>query len=246
MSKRQEIRARRQRQRLTNRLIVIGVMVVGVALIVMAIILPGIQQAQAANALATNVAKTPVVEVSPQPIAAQVDGTHLGDPNAPVKVDVYEDFRCSACLYYTQNFEPVIIQNYADTGKVYYSFHNYIVIDNYDNTDASRRSANAAMCAAEQGLFWEYHGTLYANQITESASLFTDERLRKMAENVGLDLTKFDACYQAKKYDSIVKDDIAKGQALGVSGTPSIYVNGVLVSQFDQVATAIENALAGK
>ena len=246
MSKRQEIRARRQRQRLINRLLVIGAMVVGVALIVMAIILPGIQQAQAANALATNVAKTPVVTVSPQPIAARVDGTHLGDPNAPVKVDVYEDFRCSACLYYSQNFEPAIIQNYVNTGKVYYSYHTYIVIDNYDKTDASRRSANAAMCASEQGMFWEYHETLFANQITESASLFTDERLRQMAENVGLDLTKFDACYQAKKYDGTIKEDIAKGQALGVSGTPSIYVNGVLVNQFDQVGTAIENALAGK
>ena len=90
---------------------------------------------------------------------------HLGDPNAPVKVDVYEDFRCSACLYYTQNVEPQIIQNYVETGKVYYTYHFFIVIDGNDGTDASYRSANAALCAGEQGHFWDYHDTLYANQI---------------------------------------------------------------------------------
>lgn len=246
MSKRQEVRARRQRQRLINRLFVVGAMVLGVALIVFAIVLPGIKQAQAANALATNVAKTPVVAVTSTQIAAQVDGTHLGDPNAPVKVDIYEDFRCSACLYYSQNFEPTVIQDYVVTGKVYYSFHSFIVIDGHDKTDASRRSANAAMCASEQGLFWDYKETLFSNQITESATLFTDDRLRKMAENVGLDMTKFEACYQAKKYDSTVKDDIARAYALGASFTPSLYVNGVLVEQFDQIGLAIENALAGK
>jgi protein-disulfide isomerase len=246
MSKRHEIRARRQRQRLVNRLLVIGAVVLGVGLIAMAVILPGIQKAQAANALATNAAQTPVVQVTPRVITAQVNGTSLGDPNAPVKVDVYEDFRCSACMYYTQKYEPTVIQNYVDTGKVYYTYHSFIVIDGGDGTDASYRSANAAMCASEQGLFWEYHDTLFANQVTESATLYTDARLITMAENIGLDMTKFNQCYQAKKYASTVKNDISEGQTLGVNGTPSIFVNGTLVSSFDQTATAIDNALSGK
>jgi protein-disulfide isomerase len=175
-----------------------------------------------------------------------VDGLHLGDPNAPVKVDVYEDFRCSACKYYTQNFETQIIQTYVETGKIYYTFHSFIVVDGNDGTDASYRSANAAMCAAEQGYFWDYHDTLFANQVTEDASLFTDERLVIMAQNLNLDMTAFNQCFQEDRYASDIQNDISQGQSLSITGTPSIFVNGTLIQSFDQLSTVIDAALAGK
>ena len=167
-------------------------------------------------------------------------------PMPRLKVDVYEDFRCSACLAYTQTVEPQILQNYVETGKIYYTYHFFIVIDSNDGTDASYRAANAALCAGEQNHFWDYHDTLYANQITESASLFTDARLVTMAENLKLDMTAFNQCYQAKKYAGQVKADIAQGQTLNITGTPSIFVNGTLVSNFENTGQAIDTALAGK
>ena len=177
---------------------------------------------------------------------AKVDGTHLGDPNAPVKVVAYEDFRCSSCLSYTENIEPTIIQNYVDTGKVYYTYAFFLVIDSNDGTDASRRAANAALCAAAQNKFWPYHDTLYANQITESADWFTDTRLTKMAQDVGLDMTAFNQCYQAKKYDGEITTSINEAIALKATGTPSITVNGQLIPDFTTVTQDIDNALAGK
>ncbi len=249
MSKRQEIRERRHREQIRNRIIVIGLVVVGALLVTFALIMPSINSATAAaNATKTaeNATPLPVVTITPRVFTTKVDGVHLGDPNAPVKLDEYADFRCSACLYYFQNVEPPIIQNYVETGKVYYTFHIYIVIDGHDGTDASLRSANAAMCASEQNRFWDYHDTLFANQITEDASLFTDARLVNMAENLKLDMTAFNQCYQAKKYDSVVQNDISKAQSLNVSGTPSIFINGTLVSDFTQTAQAIDSALAGK
>ncbi len=184
MSKRQEIRERRRREQVRNRIIVIGLVVVGALLVTFVLIMPSINTATtAANATKTaeNATPLPVVTIAPRVWNTQVDGVHLGDPNAPVKVDAYEDFRCSACMYFSQNDEPQIIQNYVETGKAYLTYHFFIVIDNNDGTDASYRSANAALCASEQNRFWDYHDTLYANQITESASLFTDARLIKMA-----------------------------------------------------------------
>jgi len=245
MSKRQEIRQRRQRERTRNRILVISLVAVGALLVAFAFIRPMVLKTQA-TASATQAS---VISITPKAITAQVNGVHLGDPNAPVKVDVYEDFRCSVCLYYTQNYEPQIIQTYVDTGKVYYTFHSYIVIDGNDGTDASYRSANAALCAAEQGRFWDYHDTLYANQTSEDASLFTDERLVTMAQNLNLDMTAFNQCYQAKKYASDINNDISQAHSLNLSGTPSILVNGTLVqiqNSFDIVATTIETALAGK
>ena len=248
MSKRQEIRDRRRREQLRNRIIVILMVIVGAMLITFALILPSIKNATAAaNATKTaeNASPVPVVTITPRVFSTKVDGVHLGDPNAPVKVDTYEDFRCSACLFYSQNTEHQVIQNYVETGKVYYTYHFYLVIDQ-DGTDASYRSANAALCASEQGRFWDYHDTLYANQITESASLFTDARLIKMAENLKLDMTAFNQCFQAKKYAGIVRSDVSLGQSLGVNGTPSIFVDGKLVSNFSLTTQAIDTALAGK
>ena len=120
------------------------------------------------------------------------------------------------------------------------------MIDNYDGSDASYRSANAALCAGEQSRFWDYHDTLYANQITESASLFTDARLVTMAENLKLDMTAFNQCYQAKKYASVVQKDIAQAQSLTIHSTPSFTVNGKLVANYSQLAQTIDAALAGQ
>ncbi|HEY5270220.1 MAG TPA: thioredoxin domain-containing protein [Anaerolineales bacterium] len=245
MSKRQEIRQRRQRERTRNRILVILMVAAGALLIAFAFIRPLILNTQAT----ANATQVPVISITPRAINTTVNGVHLGDPNALVKVDVYEDFRCSACLNYTQNFEPQIIQIYVDTGKVYYTFHSFIVIDGNTGSDASNRSAKAAMCAAEQGHFWDYHDTLYANQVSEDASFFTDERLVAMAQNLYLDMTAFNQCYQAKKYAPDIQNDISQAHSLNLTFTPSILVDGTIVQiqqSFDDVSTAIDAALAGK
>ncbi len=249
MSKRQEIRDRRRREQIRNRIIVIVAVVVVALLVTFALIIPSMNTARtaaAATQAAANATPVPVITITPRVFKANVNGTHLGDPNAPVKLDAYEDFRCSACLYYTQNIEPLVIKNYVETGKVYYTYHFFIVIDGNDGTDASTRSANAALCANEQGHFWDYHDTLYANQITESASLYTDARLTTMAENLKLDMTAFNTCYAAKKYASVVQADITQGEKLNISGTPSIFVNGTQVADFRNTTQSIDTALAGK
>jgi protein-disulfide isomerase len=242
MSKRQEIRQRRQRERTRNRILVIFLVAAGALLIAFAFIRPMILKTQA-TASAT---QAPVISITPEVINAKVDGLHLGDPNAPVKIDVYEDFRCVACLNYTQSYEPQIIQTYVETGKVYYTFHSFIVIDGNDGTNASYQSANAAMCAAEQGRFWDYHDTLFANQVTESASLFTDERLVIMAQNLNLDMTAFNQCFQAKRYATEIQNDISQARTLNLTFTPSILVDGTLIKSFDQLSSVIDAALAGK
>ncbi len=245
MSKRQEIRQRRQKERTRNRILVIVLVAAGALLIAFAFIRPLILSSQAT----ANATQNPVVVITPETFTTQVNGVHLGDPNAAVKVDVYEDFRCSVCLYYTQNYEPKIIQTYVDAGKVYYTYHSFIVIDGNDGTDASYRSANAALCSGEQGRFWDYHATLFANQISEDASLFTDARLVTMAQNLNLDMTAFNQCYQAKKYAADIQADISQAHTLNLTGTPSILVDGKLVQiqqSFDEVLAAIDAALAGK
>jgi protein-disulfide isomerase len=119
-------------------------------------------------------------------------------------------------------------------------------MDSYDNSSTSYQAANAALCAAEQGHFWDYHDTLYANQVTEDASLFTDERLIAMAQNLNLDMTIFNKCFQEKRYATDIQNDNSQAQSLNLTFTPSILVDGTLIKSFDQLSTAIDTALAGK
>lgn len=238
MSKRQEIkesRRKRQKRQRTITLAVIGVIVVAVVGLI------AVQSIRAANApVGTIVQITPVAY-------PDAKGTSMGNPNATVKIDIYEDFRCSGCLYFTENIEPEIIKNYVETNKVYYTYHFFIVIDLNDGSNASHQAANAALCAAAQNRFWDYHAILYANQTSEDASLFSDARLIAMAKNLNLDMTSFNRCFQQHQYSAQIEKDMAQGQSLNVSFTPSIFVNGVLVqSDYNSISKAIDAALAGK
>jgi len=249
MSKRKEMRDRRRREQALKRILTIAV-VVGVALgMTFLLILPSLREARnsaSATQTALNATPIPIIAITPQSFSVKVDGRHLGDPNAPVKVDAYEDFRCSACLAYTQTIEPQIIKDYVETGKIYYTYRIYLVVDSNDKTDASYRSANAALCAGDQNRFWDFHDTLYTNQVTESASLFTDDRLTGMARNLGLDMTAFDQCFRSGTHAGEIQADTNQAGAEGVHSTPSIFVDGALIQSWQRTAAAIDQALAGK
>lgn len=237
-SRRQEIiegrRKRQQRQR-TITLAIIGVIVVVIA---------GLIASPTIFAAVTPVGN--IIQITPVAYP-NAKGTSMGDPNAPVKIDAYEDFRCSACEYYTLNIKPEIIKNYVATNKVYYTYHFFIVINSNDGSNASHQAANAALCAAAQNRFWDYHDILYANQTSEDASLFSDARLVAMAKSLKLDMTSFNQCFQQHQYSAQIQNDMAQGQSLNVSGTPSLFVNGKLVqTDYNTISKAIDAALAGK
>ncbi len=243
MSKRKEIRERRRRQQMQQRLIIIGMMVIGAGLVATALILPTIQ---------------PVgdfVTVTPVTYSAQVEMNTVGSADAPVRVDVWEDFQCPACQNFTQQTEPLIIQNYVETGKVFYTFHHYPFIDDASATKESDQAANASMCAGEQGRFWDYHNMLFANWNGENQGAYADKRLITFADALGLNMGDFNKCFAENRYQAQIEKDFSDGLALNVHSTPSIFVNGQLVQSdageryipgFTEISRAIEAALAGQ
>jgi protein-disulfide isomerase len=88
----------------------------------------------------------------------------------------------------------------------------------------ARAAAEAAACAGEQDAFWEYHDQLFANQ-----GALGPPELRRYAEDVGVDVNQFDACVESNRYESMVMDDLASGNRLGVSATPAVFINGRLI-----------------
>lgn len=241
-SKRQVIREQREKRQRQQRLITILV-VVGAALLVTGLLIaPSIRAATAPVG--------EIIKITPEP-RPLVDGKAMGDPNAPVKVDVWEDFQCPACRDYTQNIEPQIVQNYVATGKVLYTFHHFPFIDDRSASKESDQAANASMCASDQGKFWEYHDYLYANWNSENAGAFSDKRLVAFAEALGLDMSKFNQCFDKNTFKDAINQDFADGQQAGVQGTPSVFVNGQIIKpgyvpSYDDVAQAIDAALASQ
>jgi protein-disulfide isomerase len=238
VSKRQARREQIRRKDQRNRLIGIGLISIGAIFIAFLIIYPNFRPA------------AEVITAEPRSYP-QADKTALGDPNAPVKIDAYEDFQCPACGRYTEETESLIIDNLVSTGKVYYVFHNYPFIDGpgAGSKGESDQAANAAMCAAEQNKFWEMHATIFANWNGENQRAYSDERLTAFAEKTGLDMTAFNSCFKANKYKAEIQADFDNGNAVGVQGTPSIFVNGSFVTpgyvpSYDEVLKAVEAALA--
>jgi len=179
------------------------------------------------------------------------DGTALGDPNAPVLIEVWEDFQCPACKSFSENVEPLVVQNYVETGKVRYVYRHFPFLDDQAVTKESDQAANASMCAAEQGRFWDYHDMLFANWNGENAGAYSDKRLVAFAESLGLDMQKFSACFEANRYKDQIEKDRADGTKAGVTGTPSVFVNGKIISpgfvpSYDEIARAVDEALAAR
>ncbi len=217
MGRKQEFKERRRKVAARNKTVAISVIVVAAVSIVAAVV--------GRNILGSGRGEvTPAATLASRPAT---NGTSMGDPAAPVKLDVWEDFQCSACLYFSQNEEPQIIERLVATGKVYYTFHMYPFIDGGEGE--SQDAANAAMCASEQGRFWDYHDTLFANWIGENAGAFTPLRLTAFAERIDLDMTAFNSCFQARKYADVIQKDFEAGKQRGVQSTPSIFVNDARV-----------------
>jgi protein-disulfide isomerase len=104
----------------------------------------------------------------------------------------------------------------------------------------ARKAAEAAEAAREQGKYWDFTAILFRNQ-----SALKPEQLKQYAQVIGLDRTKFDAALDAGRFADKVERDMMDGQRLGVSGTPTFFVNGrrVREASYDALKAAIEAAL---
>jgi len=122
--------------------------------------------------------------------------------------------------------ERQLIDEYVATGKARFEYHHYIVVDRIVGGNESQRAAEASECANEQGEFWNYHKMLFANWNGEGEGAFVDRRLKVFAETLGLDTQKFNQCFDSGRYAGEVRADTQLGQSLGVTGTPTVFVNG--------------------
>ena len=152
------------------------------------------------------------------------DDAFIGNEKAKVTVVEFSDFQCPFCRSFWSGAYQQIKKEYIDTGKIKFVFRDYPLSFH----PAAQVSAEAAQCADEQGKFWEMHDKIFQEQAKQGTGTVTygTVELKKWASQIGLTSAKFNQCLDSGKYKSEVEKDAADGSSYGVSGTPTLFVNG--------------------
>jgi protein-disulfide isomerase len=160
-----------------------------------------------------------------------------GPANAPITIVEYSDFQCPYCARVNPTLDR-IRETYGDKVKIV--FKDFPL----PNHAEAPKAAEAAHCAGEQGKFWELHDRLFANQ--QALQLAA---IKQQATTLGLDMAAFTQCLDSGKHASRVTENMKSGEALGVSSTPTLYVNGrpvIGAQSFEYFKAVIDEELARK
>ncbi len=155
-------------------------------------------------------------QLLPQDHVLVLDGA---DPK--VTVFEYSDLNCAACGFFARTQLDDLIADYVDTGKIQFVFRH---LPNTTTHPHAESAAIASECADEQGLFWEFKALVFEDVGDGVES--TDERLRELADQLGMDLETYDACLSDATKKRLVDDHRTSGQALGIATTPTFFING--------------------
>jgi protein-disulfide isomerase len=154
-----------------------------------------------------------------QEVAIAADDPVDGPASAPVTLIEFSDFQCPFC----QRVAPTLKQLRAKYGdKVRVVWKDFPLTQIHPEAFGAAVAGN---CAHEQGKFWELHDRLFPNQ-----QALQPESLKQYAAAAGLDAEKFGACLDSTKYRQKVQDALDAGTRLGVSSTPTVFINGRVVN----------------
>jgi protein-disulfide isomerase len=162
------------------------------------------------------------------------DDPSRGPANAPVTIVEFSDFQCPFCSR-AETVVDDVMKKYD--GKVRLVYRDY-PLSFHPNAE---NAAMASECAQEQGKYWEMHRAMFANQSKLAAADLVDT-----AAGLGMDKDKFKTCLDSGKFRTEVQKDFQDGQKYGVSGTPTFFINGVMIvgaRDLDSFAQIIDHEL---
>lgn len=210
----QSRRAQRQKQQQQTRLI-IAVVVIAVVAVAAVVLLTRPQQVT--TAVETN------YEGLQQSVVENETGIGfaIGDPNAPVTLTDFSDFSCPHCYNLSTPVEQ-LIDDYVRSGDLRVVFKPVSFV----NPPYSEPAARAAVCAGYQDKFWEMQAQIWALYEASGPGAYTAGQLNNLAESIGLDMQQYNQCYGATATAEAVQSVITEAGERGVTGTPTLFVNG--------------------
>lgn len=144
---------------------------------------------------------------------------YQGDEDAPLVIVEFSAYACPYCGRHFQETLQPLLDNYGE--YIRYVYRDFPVI----NEAVSFPAAIAAQCANEQDQFWQFHDVLFRNQDKLGREFYLET-----ASSISLDVAAFTACIDENRYQQEVLDDYYAADDLGISGTPTFWINGEIVS----------------
>ena len=165
----------------------------------------------------------------------------LGQDDAPVTVEVWEDFSCPHCKTFDQNVYPQLVENYVNPGDIQYVFYDFpIPVRERWSWDVAEAARVVQDNADEADAFWAFKDRMFENQ-----GAYSEDVLSSVAEELGVDGDSLLSDVSDDQYRPVVEAAREEGSDMGVQGTPTVFVDGTEVSSstYDAVANAIERNL---
>ncbi|WP_426765817.1 DsbA family protein [Pseudarthrobacter sp. 1G09] len=189
-----------------------------------------------------DMAKVPAKpDTQPNPVVAPGAEAEAGQP---VKVVAYIDFICPVCKRFESTYNEALT-GLRNEGKISLEYRPLGFLDRQSSTNYSSRAANAAACVADKApeKYAEYVDTLFANQPAEGSAGLSDDKLKSLASDVGADIN---SCVDDKTFRPYVKYSTQLASNIGITGTPTIFVDGKQWDGSSDLNAEIQTAIAAK
>jgi protein-disulfide isomerase len=156
----------------------------------------------------------------------------LGKEDAPVKIVEFGDFKCPSCKAFEQQIFPLLKEEFIDTGKVQFYFINHPIVGQ-DSVIAA--VVGEAVYGQSEEAFWKYHEMVYKNQGSHDAEWATLDFLIGLIEEEipEVDIEQLENDLNEKSFEADLKQDEEEADMAGVTGTPTLFINGVEVDLED-------------
>lgn len=167
------------------------------------------------------------------------DNPALGPADAPITLIEFSDYECPFCARWHQQVYQRLMKEYE--GKIRFVYRDFPLENIHPNAVPA---AIAAHCAGEQGAYFPFHDALFSYELG-----LNREAYLTYAERLGLDVTAFQTCLDEARYAEKVRDNLNYGLSLGVSSTPTFFVNGLIIigaQPFEVFKQVIDKELAGQ
>jgi protein-disulfide isomerase len=187
-------------------------------------------------------APTDVKNIADTTNAGPAQGYLLGKVDAPVKILEYADFECPGCAGFATVTEPDVRARIIEPGLASMTYYDFPLTQHRNTLAAS----NAAACADEQGKFWPMHDRLFQAQ-DEWNGEATDKPkpfFKRYATEAGVDVAKWESCFDARKYQSRINANLADGLRHGVGSTPSFIIGNKLyrgMGGYDEMKAIVDS-----
>lgn len=188
--------------------------------------------------------KATAVSLDPNTPLPKAEGYLLGDSAARVQVLEFADFECPACGQFATVTEPDVRKRLVQTGTISFRFLDFPLAQHRNSWSASM----AAACANEQGKFWEMHDAIFESQDRWNGVATNRPKpvLQRLATSIGLDVNKWESCFDSQKYGPNITANLKEGERRLVQSTPTFVIGSKMIPgalNYDAFKAYVDTAL---